>query len=101
PNSSAGLAQPCGFAGLLSRTGRCSALFWRKKGPSDRLEDLAGAENRAQPDSLTREGIGSAFLAIDDAHRRSYGQTGLAQRLDRVQQRAPGGDHILDETHGF
>src|SRR6266568_9068377 len=43
PNSSAGLAQPCGFAGLLSRTGRPSALFWSKKRASDRLEDLAGA----------------------------------------------------------
>src|SRR6266516_1178992 len=31
PNSSVGLAQPCGFAGLLSRTGRSSAPFLRKK----------------------------------------------------------------------
>src|SRR2546429_490388 len=70
-----------------------------QKAVSDRLDDLAGTENRAQPNGLPSERIGSTFLAIDDADCRPDGQAGVAQRLDPLEQRAAGGDDVFDGTH--
>src|SRR2546430_1711164 len=55
-----------------------------QKAVSDRLDDLAGTENRAQPNGLPSERIGSTFLAIDDADCRPDGQAGVAQRQLQV-----------------
>src|SRR2546421_144726 len=53
-----------------------------QKAVSDRLDDLAGTENRAQPNGLPSERIGSTFLAIDDADCRPDGQAGVELRQD-------------------
>src|SRR5206468_8320291 len=84
PNSRAGLAQPCGFAGLFvpNRTTICP--IFGQRGASDGFENLAGTENGPQPHGLASKRIGSALLAIHHADRRPHRQTGAAERLDRL-----------------
>ena len=47
---------------------------------------------------MTRERIRSALFAVDDAHGRVHDETDVAQRVDRVEQRAAGRDDVLDEA---
>src|SRR5207302_6747608 len=61
----------------------------------------ARTENRPQANSLARQGVRAALLAVDDADRRSDDQTDLTQRLNRLEQGPAGGDDVLDETHAF
>src|SRR5439155_5543954 len=89
------------FCGSFKPNRTLLGPFWRKKRASDGLENLADPENRTQPNGLTSKRIGSALLAIDDANRRSHGQTGVAQRLDRLQESAAGSYDVLDEADGF
>ena len=42
-----------------------------------------------------------ALLAVDDAHGRVHDEARVAQRVDRVEERAAGGDDVLDEAHAL
>src|SRR5436305_1780018 len=63
------------------------------------LEQLSCPEKGPQTDGVTRESIGSTLLAIDHADRRAYDETGLADRRDRLHERAPRGHDVLHEAH--
>src|SRR2546429_169343 len=52
-----------------------------------RLQNFARTENRPQAHRVARQGVGSAFLAVDDADRRSHRQTALAERREDVWAR--------------
>src|SRR5437868_10630524 len=67
-------------------------------GDFGRFQKVARTENRPQANSLARQGVRAALLAVDDADRRSDDQTDLTQRLNRLEQGPAGGDDILDET---
>ena len=47
---------------------------------------------------VARELVDAALLAVDDADRVRHPQARLAQRLDRLDRRAAGGDDVLDEA---
>ena len=55
-------------------------------------------KERPEPDGLPRERVRAALLAVDDADRRVHDEARLAQRLDRLEQGAAGGDDVLDEA---
>ena len=57
---------------------------------SGSARNLRSAEERAEPDGGSREGVGAPFLAVDDADRGRDPQTRLAQRLDRLERRPAG-----------
>src|SRR5262249_42073953 len=61
-------------------------------------EQLPGAKERTKSDRVARERVCSALLAVDDAHRGRHDEPRMTQRLDRLEQRAPGGDDVLDEA---
>src|SRR5712691_4391073 len=65
------------------------------------FEKVARTKNRPQADGLARERVGASFLAVDHADCRAHDETGVSEGLDRLQQRAPGGDDVLDQAHGF
>jgi len=62
------------------------------------FEQLGGPEERAEAHRLPSEGIDAPFLAVDHADRRSDLQARVPQRLDGLEGRAPGRDHVLDEA---
>ena len=67
-------------------------------GVGRRTRDLRGEQERPEPDRRPRERVGAALLAVDDADDRRDVEPGLAERLDRLERRAAGGDDVLDEA---
>src|SRR5579864_1389982 len=62
-------------------------------------QELSCPEDRPETHRPPGESVGTALLAVDDAHRGLHLQARVAQRLDRLQQGAAGGDDVLDEAH--
>src|SRR3954467_5577185 len=60
---------------------------------------LCRSEERAQPDADARKRVRPALLTVDHHDRRADLETGLAQRLDRLDRGACRGDDVLDEAH--
>ena len=52
---------------------------------------------RTEAHTLARESVRAALLAVDDAHRCTHDETGLAGGADRLEERAAGRDDVLDE----
>ena len=50
---------------------------------------------------MAGERIRSSLFAVDDADRGVHDETDVAQRRDRVEQRAAGCDDVLDEAHAL
>src|SRR5437016_9534062 len=78
--------------------------LWRRRqatprGTFYRFEEVRGAKNRPQLDRLVAQRFGAALFPIDDADRRAYLQSRLAQRLHGVDQGACGGDDVLDHAY--
>src|SRR5205814_2485138 len=61
-------------------------------------EQLAGAEDRPQPDGLPCERVGAALLAVDDAHRCVHDEAHGTQGFDRIEQGAARRDDVFDEA---
>jgi hypothetical protein len=62
------------------------------------LGQLSCPEEGPQADAVARKLVHSALLAIDHADRGSTLETGLAERRDRGQRCAAGGDDVLDQA---
>src|SRR6186997_1275968 len=63
-----------------------------------RWKQVSCSKKRHQTHSAARESVHSALLAIQHADCDSALETGLADGLDRVQQRTAGGDNVLDQA---
>src|SRR6188472_1859296 len=63
-----------------------------------RWKQVSCSKKRHQTHSAARESVHSALFAIQHADCDSALETGLADGLDRVQQRTAGGDNVLDQA---
>ena len=63
--------------------------------------ELGGPEEGPEANGVARELVDAAFFAVDDADRGGYTQSGLANGLHGVDQRAAGGDDVLDQAYGL
>src|SRR3954451_19673678 len=64
-------------------------------------EQLARTKERPQAHGMSREGVGAALLAIDDADGRVHDEACAAQHLQRVEEGAAGRHDVLDEADAF
>ena len=60
--------------------------------------EISCREERPQADAQTGERVHSSLLPIDHADGIPDDETGLAERRDRLGQRAARGDHVLDQA---
>src|SRR5579862_134301 len=69
----------------------CGAFRLRQK--------LSCPEDGPKTHRTPGQGVRAALFAVDDTDRRLHPEAGIAQGLDRVEERAAGGDDVLDEAH--
>src|SRR5213078_3970271 len=63
------------------------------------LRDFRGPKEGSEANGLPRERVRASLLPVDDADGGAAFEAGGADRLDRLEQRAAGGDDVLDQAH--
>ena len=61
-------------------------------------QQFSWREERAQADPDPGQRVRPALLTVDHADRVPDDEPGRPQRLDRLRERAPGGDDVLDQA---